>query len=277
MRLAIVLFFGVFLGIGNNQEAIADDKNAGANKEASLKEVFFKVDQGATAGRILDKKMSNLHYSGFGMVLNFGRRKHTNHYISEWEFLGTHFNYSKPVHKNTKVFNPAFNLKYMHLRDIDSLGIFDVYAGLQANFFGDIRIAPRLSNSSVYADIIGELRPQADMSTSFHLFRNWNIDISLATTIFGYGLRIPEYGTTLRLTNDGGVTLQGMDNHFLFPFNYRHTTTGLFFRESFGDDRNPNWYRVGYIWDYYTLAGKNDHNVYNAIHKLVLELYFKTN
>jgi len=245
--------------------------------ESIPRQVYFKIDQGLTSSLTMDKKMSNLHYRGFGGILNFGRRAHTQDYIAEWNFLRAQFNLSTPKHENTQVYNPAAGFRYLHLRKLDSLGPFQIHGGGQLNLFTDMRIAPRLGNSSFFADVFGEIRPQAKLSTSFHVLREWNMDFSLSLALMGYGLRIPEYGVIYRLAGDGGVTFQGMERQILTPSNFSHYTMGVFLKESIGDVSNPNWLRIGYVWDYYSMSGNHELNVNNAVHQLVLELYFRVN
>ncbi len=271
INLLVIITLNISDSWAENQHKNNDD-----DKEP-LHNVYFKIDQGFTTNRILDQKMSNLHYTGYGGILNFGRRVNREDYIAEWSFIRAQFNYSKPLHGATQVYNPSLGLRYIHLRNMDFLGVFDIHAGLQANIFTDMRIAPRLGNSFLFADIIGEVRPQADLSTSFHLLREWNMDFSLSATLIGYGLRIPEYGVIYHLGVDGGIAIQGYENHILTPSNFGHFSTGVFFNESIGDAANPNWFRIGYIWDYYSMRGNHDLNVNNAVHQLVLELYFRVN
>ncbi len=247
------------------------------NKNENWRQVYYKVDQGLSTGMVLDQKMSNLHYTGPGGVLNFGRRARTSAYIAEWNFLRINFGYLQPKHEGTQVYKPALGVRYLHLRNLNSLGIFQVHAGVQANLFADIRIAPQMGNSYLFADIIGEIRPQGKLSTNFHLLRQWNVDFSFSATLLGTGIRFPEYGTSFRLSDDGGIAFQSSETHILKPSNFGHFTTGVFFRESFGDASNPNWYRIGYIWDYYSMRGNYNINVNNAVHQLVLEFYFKVN
>ena len=244
-------------------------------QEVAERMVFFITSQGFTLNRLLDQKMSNLHYTGPGFVLNFGRRAHGHGYISEWNFVSAEFSLLKPVHKSTEVQQAGIGFNYQYLHQLSPVGIFDIWAGAQANIFASIRMAPRLGNSYMYADVIGELRPQAAMSTSFVLFRTWNMDAKFAATILGYGLRFPEYGTIYRIGEDGGISLQEHESQVLQPFNFGHFTTGIFFRESFGGQDNPNWFRIGYIWDFYSMSGKHELNINKASHQLVLELYFR--
>ncbi len=252
-------------------------KAAGESPEKEIQPgIYLKIDQGASRGLLLDERMSNLHYEGWGGVLNFGRRAHRPSYIAEWSFARLQFNYSKPAHKNTVVENPGAGLRYRHLKKLDLSESYDFYAGLQANIFGNFRLAQRLGNSFLFADMVGELRPQAEIHVSSHFWsRNWYIELSAAASLFGYTVRIPEYGVSFELAEDGGVKIQGYEQQFLLPYNYAHVTTGIFIRESFGGNTNPNWFRIGYKWDYYTMKGKHSLNMNNALHQLVLELYFR--
>ena len=225
----------------------------------------------------MDQRMSNLHYSGPGGILNFGRYAQRSSYKSELSFARLQFNYAKPAHKNTVIENPVAGVRYIYLRKLSSPEKYKVYTGGQINILGNFRLAPRLGNSYLFADLIGELRPQAEMHFSERFFwRNWNIELSAAASLFGYTVRIPEYGVSFELDEDGGVKTQGFEQQFLMPHNYAHITTGLFIRESFWGDSNPNWFRIGYTWDFYTMAGKHNLNMSNVYHHLVLELFFKT-
>lgn len=244
----------------------------------AARNIYYKSDQGFTWGVLLDQRMSNLHYTGPGGMINFGRRAHTSSYIAEWNFARIQYNYSRPAHKNTIVENPGAGLRFLHLRKLESSGRHDIYAGGQVNVFGNFRMAARLANSFFYADMVAELRPQADVSLgSFFLWRDWNVELSIAAGLIGYTVRMPEYGVSFELDSDGGASIQGYENLLLLPHNYTHLTTGVFIRESFGGYSNPNWFRIGYIWDYYTMAGRHNLNMNNALHQLVLELYFKVN
>ncbi len=271
-----VLFTGLTV-LANDPTFANNPKRSENTKKSESQRVYFKIDQGYSQARLLDQKKSNLHYTGPGVVLDFGRRKYSSQYLSEWNFVKARFNYLKPRHEATTIYKPSAGLGYRHLRKLDSLGVFECYAGLQATIFADIRLAPALGNSFLFADAIGEIRPQAKLSTSLYALRKWNIDFSLSATLTGYGLRIPEYAPIFRVGDDGGAAIQGFESRFLHPFNFGHITTGLFFRESFGGASNPNWFRIGYIWDYYTMPGNHDLNVYNAAHQFVLELYFRVN
>ncbi len=238
--------------------------------------VYYKIDQGASWGVLMDRRMSNLHYQGPGGILNFGRRAHRQSYISEWSFARLQYNYSKPSHKSTVVENPAAGFRYLYMRKLQTPERYDIFIGGQVNVFGNFRLAGRLGNSYLFADMIGELRPQAKLLfPSRFLWRDWNIDMSASASLAGYTVRIPEYGVSFELGEDGGVRIQGFEQQLLMPYNYGHITTGIFIREKFRGENNPNWFRVGYVWDYYTMSGKHNLNVSNALHQLVLELYFR--
>ncbi len=238
--------------------------------------VYFKSDHGLTWGVLMDQRMSNLHYEGPGGVVNFGRRAHRSHYIAEWSFARIQYNNSRPVHGSTVVENVGAGLRYLHLRKLYTPSDYNINAGVQANVFANLRMAPRLGNSYLFADLIAELRPQADLEFgSRFLWREWNVELSMAASLLGYTLRIPEYGVSLELDKDGGIRIQGYEEFFLLPHNYAHVTTGVFFRESFRGESNPNWLRIGYVWDYYTMAGSHNLNMNNALHQLVFEFYFR--
>lgn len=239
--------------------------------------LHFKTAQGVTFNRILDQKMSNLHYTGPGFVLGLGLRHQTPRYYSELALM--HFELSSllPSHQSTNVVQPVAGVHFEHLRNYGRFQGFNLSAGLKAHFFGDFRIAPELGNSYLYMDAIGKISPAANFTRNIFFLREWEVEIGLSAALTGYGLRFPQYGTSYRLDDDGGISLQDAEGHFLHPFNYQHFTTRLFLNESIGGPLNPNWLRIGYIWDYYSLSGKNGLSVYNASHHLVLELYFKIN
>ena len=280
MKTYIILFLtGLLVFVIPSTLSAAENKNSEKDNDVAvdLRRVYYKIDQGFSTGRLSDRKMSNLHYTGPGGFINFGRRVNTPNYISEWNFLRVNFNYMKPEHGGTDVYKPSIGLRYIHLRKLNDLGAFRVHAGVQTNLFADIRIAPRLGNSYLFADIVAEVRPQGKLSTGFHLLRQWNMDFSLSATLLGLGVRFPEYGTSFRVSQDGGAAFSRSEAQILKPSNFGHFTTGIFFSESFGDASNPNRFRIGYIWDYYTMKSRYDLNVNNAIHQIVLEFYFKVN
>ncbi len=238
--------------------------------------VYYRIDQGATWGILSDQRMSNLHYQGPGGVLNFGRRSQSYSYITEWSFARLHYNYSRPVHLSTVVENPVAGIRYSYLRKLYTPDSYNIWAGAHINVFGNFRMAGRLGNSYLYGDLVGELRPQAEFGFHRRFFRrDWKIELSAEASLIGYTVRIPEYGVSFELSEDGGVKIQGFENMVLTPFNYAHVTTGLFIKESFRGESNPNWFRIGYVWDYYTMKGKHNLNMHNALHQLVLELYFR--
>ncbi len=276
INLFIFTALNVLNAAGNDYKNLNNTDDADLH-DVSYKHVYYKIDHGLSTGIVLDQKMSTLHYTGPGALLNFGRRVYTPDYIAEWNFLRVNFGYLEPEHKATQVYKPSLGISYFHLRNLNTQGVISVHAGLQANLFADVRIAPRLGNSYLFADIIGEIRPQCKLSTSFHVLRQWNVDFSLSATLMGVGVRYPEYGTSFILSGDGGVAFQPGETHILKPSNYGHFTTGIFLHESFGDPSNPNNYRIGYIWDYYSMKGNHNLNVNNAVHQLVLEFYFKVN
>lgn len=251
----------------------ADDEN---NRKNVGSGIYYKIDQGFTWGIVKDQRMSNLNYEGPGGIINFGRRAHWPSYISEWSFARLQYNYTRPAHKNTVVENPGIGLRYLQLRELYTPESHSIYAGAQVNVFGNFRLAPRLGNSYLFADMIAEIRPQGEVHFgSRFLWRDWNVELSMAASLLGYTVRIPEYGVSYELGGDGSVNTQGFEQGFLMPHNYAHLTTGVFIRESFGGVNNPNWFRIGYIWDYYTMAGEHNLNMNNARHQLVLELYFR--
>jgi hypothetical protein len=269
--LAVTNILMFWAGPGNT--LYADQEDTG---RAVKHGVYYKNDLGFTWGVFMDQRMSGLHYEGPGGIINIGRRAHRPSYIAEWSFARLQYNYSRPDHKNTIVENPGAGIRYLHLRKIYTPDSYNIYAGAEANVFGNIRLAPRLGNSFLFADMVAELRPQAstDFGTRF-LWRNWNVELSMAASLLGYTLRIPEFGVSFELDEDGGVMIQGYEEMFLLPHNYMHVTTGVFIRESFRGTSNPNWFRIGYVWDYYTMAGRHNLNMNNALHQIVLELYFR--
>ena len=240
--------------------------------------VFFKIDQGFSFGRILDQRMSNLHYAGPGGVLGFSRHAQSARHISEIGFARAAFHQTEPGHESTTVYNPSFGISYMYLRRMPLDASLDLFLGGKTALSGNLRIAPTMGNSFLYGDFIAELKPRARVEHGAYFFgRDWQFDYSLGFAIFGYGVRIPEYGPSYQIAEDGGSTIGSRETGYLHPGNYAHLVTGAFLREPIGGDHNPNWLRVGYVWDYYRLSGDHDLNVYNASHQLVLELYFMVN
>lgn len=242
------------------------------------REIFYKNDQGFSMGILMDRRMSNLHYTGPGGILNFGRRVEREAYVAEWHFARLQFHYARPEHMNTIVYTPGMGARYMHLRSVNTRGSSELYVGAQLNVFANFRYVPRLGNSFLFADLIAELRPQADISAySRFLWRDWNIDFSMAASLAGYTFRFPEYGVSYQLSEDGRAKLRGTENWYLHPANYFHVTTGIFVREYFRYPANPNWFRIGYVWDYFFMKGSYNMNMNFAMHQFVFELYFRVN
>ncbi len=242
------------------------------------KQVYFKIDQGFSYGRFLDQRMSNLHYTGPGGILAFGRHARQDHQIVEWSFARLGYHYARPRHEGTIVNNPAIGVRYMHLWALDSRGAVDFFIGGQANVFGNVRLAPSLGNSFLFSDFVGSVHPQVYAEyVPFFFNRQWHFDFSLSAGLLGYGVRLPEYGTTFQLADDGGSRMLDTERMILRPGNHAHLVTGVFIRESFGGPHNPNHFRIGYVWDYYRISGSHGLNVYNASHQLVLELFFMVN
>ncbi len=240
--------------------------------------VAFKIEQGVTFGRILDQHMSNLHYSGPGALLAFSRYTKTDDRISEIGFARGSFHYTKPEHEGTIVHNPGFGLRYMQLKRLNVDAFPEFYLGARIDLSGNARIAPVLSNSYLYADFAFELQPKIRVSYPVNFFnRDWQVHGSAALTLFGYGVRLPEYGTIFRISEDGGSVISRAVSAGLHPGNFTHVTTGAFLRTAIGGDYNPNWLRFGYVWDYVRREGNHDLNTYQASHQFVLELYFMMN
>ncbi len=241
-----------------------------------FRNVYFNVGQGATLSRVLDKKMSNLHYAGGGAILSFGRFSETQSFLSQWNFLTANVNYLRPQHKATDVIQPYFSFGYTHLRNFRraKTGLFQ--AGLQANLFVDMRIASRLGNSFLHMETVSEIRPKVKYSRSFYLLREWNFSFSMTFTLVGHGSRAPEYGSIFKLYEDGSSTIQDTESTVLNLRKFRHITTKIYLIESFRGESNPNGFKIGYIWDYYSFDNVHDLNVQNATHGLVFEYYFKT-
>ncbi|MFO7874895.1 MAG: hypothetical protein R6U62_10480 [Bacteroidales bacterium] len=242
------------------------------------KQVFFKIDQGFSYGRLLDQRMSNLHYSGPGGMLAFSRHVDAPGYMSSISFARLGFHYTRPHHEGSLVYNPLAGVRYMHLRKLDTRGMFDIHLGAQADIYGNIRIAPFLSNSFLFSDLMAEVQPRADIAYApVFLNRKWHFDFQLSLGILGYGMRLPEYATTFQPSEDGSYRVFDRESMILRPGNYARLSSGIFFRNSFGDAYNPNRYRIGYVWDYYRISGSHNLNTYNANHQIVLELYFMVN
>lgn len=241
-----------------------------------FRNVYFNVGQGATFSRVLDKKMSNLHYSGGGAVLSFGRFSETQSFLSEWNFLTSQVNYLTPQHKATDVIQPYFGFGYTHLRNFRRTDNSLFQVGLQANLFVDMRIASRLGNSFLHMETVNEIRPKIKYAYNFYFLREWNLSFSMSFTLLGVGVRAPEYGSIFKLYEDGSSTIQNIEEMNLNPLNFRHLTTKIYLIESFRGESNPNGFKIGYIWDYYSYDNVHDLNVQNATHGLVFEYYFKT-
>ena len=242
------------------------------------KDKFFKIDQGFSYARLLDQRMSNLHYKGPGGMISFGRYVEASNYVSELSFARIAFHMAQPQHNGTEVNNPSLGLRYKHMRKMPGRTAWRYRLGAQAEAFANVRLAPSLSNSFLYVDFISELSPAIDIGYSLVLFeRNWNLDFSFALSLFGYALRIPEYGASYQLGTDGSETLANNVNMLLHPGNYNHFVTGIFYKDSFGRPENPNRFRIGYVWDFNTIRGAHDLKTFTAAHQLVLELFFLVN
>lgn len=240
--------------------------------------VYFKILQGFSFGRLLDQRMSNLHYTGPGVMISFGRYAEHNHYRSEWTFAGVGFQMVHPEHKGTTVYNPYLEIRYANLRKLDHWSAAKYFIGAQFETTANMRIAPALSNSFLYADFIGMIKPRADISYDTYLFdQEISLDFSLAFGLLGYGLRIPEYGATYQLGSAGGEVLTNHVQMWLHPGNFRHLVAGVFYHDSMGRGSNPNRFRIGYVWDYSNIRGDHGLHVYNTSHQLVLELLFLVN
>lgn len=240
--------------------------------------VYFKIGQGFSYGRLLDQRMSNLHYTGPGLILSFSRYAEDEHYKSELKFAGVGFQVLQPLHQGTTVNNPFFGVRYSHLRKLNVRSFVEYHAGGQVETFANIRLAPVLSNSYLYADFIGTLQPRFDVTYILYLFdREFNFDFSLAVGIMGYAVRIPEYGASYQLGSSGAEVLTNNVQMWLHPGNYRHIITGIYYNNRMGRMNNPNRFRVGYIWDYAHISGGHGLSLYNTSHQLVLELMFLVN
>lgn len=240
--------------------------------------VYFKIGQGFSYGRLLDQRMSNLHYTGPGMILSFSRYAEVAHYRSELEFAGIGFQILQSLHQGATVNNPFFAIRYSHLRKLYVRSIADYHIGGQVETFANIRLAPVLSNSFLYADFITTLKPRLDVGYNVHLFdREFNFDFSLAFAIMGYGLRVPEYGASYQIGSSGGEVLTNHVEMFMHPGNYRHFIAGIHYKGRMGRMTNPNRFRIGYLWDYSHIRDKYGHSLYNVKHQLVLEFLFLVN
>ncbi len=263
-----------FLLVQNNRGFISPSRVA----DRPVKDKFFKIDQGFSYSRLLDQRMSNLHYAGPGGMLSFGRYVEAANYVSELSFARIAFHMAQPQHKGTEVNNPSIGVRYKHVRRMPSRTAWNYRLGAKADVFANVRLAPSLSNSFLYADFIGEISPAIDAGYTLVLFeRDWELEFSFAVSLFGYALRIPEYGASYQLGTDGSETLANNVSMLLHPGNYNHFVTGIFLKESFGRSENPNRFRIGYAWDFYTIRGAHDLKTFSAAHQLVLELYFLVN
>ena len=293
MRLIILLVFFIQLyparGMDGNQlSAFALKKSSFQEDRGHLrpthiadipdKLVYVKIDQGFSYSRLLDQGMSNLHYAGPGAMLSVARFVDADSYFSEWVFARGGLHFSLPQHEGTLVYNSSFGMSYAHLRKLRSRGVFDYAAGGQLNVFAHMRLAPALSNSYLHVDMIGSIMPRFDASTTIFLFeREWHFDFTFSLGLLGYAWRIPEYGATFQIGTDGSETLTNNEVMTLHPGNYAHLVTGVFYKNGFGGRQNPNRYRIGYVWDYHAIKGSHGLNKYNAMHQLVLELFFRVN
>ncbi|TVR43196.1 MAG: hypothetical protein EA394_01580 [Bacteroidia bacterium] len=240
--------------------------------------VFLKIGQGFSFGRLLDQHMSNLHYSGPGGVLSFSRYVESRRGISEIVFARGGIHYARPAHEGTLVYNPFFGMSYQQLRRVNTRSVFVFHLGGRADVLTNIRMAPSLSNSFLFADLIAEIQPMGQVTYQpYFLNRDWHFDFSLSFALLGYGVRLPEYATSFMLATDGGSAYADLEYRILHPANFSHLSSGIYIKESFGGQYNPNWFRIGYYWDYYRISGNHDRNFFNANHQVVLELYFMVN
>ncbi len=246
--------------------------------ELPHKLVYFKIDQGFSFARILDQRMSNLHYSGPGVVLGFARHVRTPGRIEEWGFARLGFHTARPAHEGTSVYNPALGVRFMHLRAVGTPSLFYVYLGGQADVFANARIAPDLGNSFLFSDFVGEVKPRVNVTYGPHFFnRQWYFDFHISLGMLGYSVRLPEYGATFQVSDDGGSEIMTHERMVLHPGNFVHLGSGIFLRDALGGVYNPNRFRIGYHWDYYRISGSHGLNLYNASHQIVLEFYFLFN
>ncbi len=240
--------------------------------------VYFKIDQGVSYGSFSDQRMSALLYGGPGGGIAFGRHVRRPGYITEATFARADLHYTKPDHGGTIVYNPVFGMGYKYMRGLIDGDFMTIYLGGQSDLLANIRMAPSLGNSFLYADILLDIRPVVQSSLSFHfLKRPWFVDLGAGMSIMGYAFRFPDYGVGFEIGNDGSLAMQPTTNMMLHPFNYQRLTTSVHIRESFGGSYNPNWFRIGYVWDYYGIQGDHKLKTGHASHRLVLELYFMVN
>ena len=240
--------------------------------------VYFKINQGFSYGRFIDQRMSSLLYEGPGGGISFGRHVRGQGFISEWTIARVDLHYARPDHGGTLVYNPVFGLGYTHLRGVVAGDVFTTYLGGQTDLYVNMREAPSLGNSFLFADLLVDIRPLVQSSFSFDFIkRPWFIDLSAGVSLMGYAWRFPDYGVSYELGDDGGIIRQQARQMMLHPGNYHRLTTSVHIRESFGGSYNPNWFRLGYAWDYTGLRGDHGLNTGHASHRLVLELYFMVN
>ena len=293
-RLGLMAFLSIYLSFYNGFQASASQDTAvndcsfrrddrGHLRATYLSDMpdkltYLKIDQGFSKGLLFDQKMSNLHYGGPGGVLSFALHRRAPSHISEWHFARGTFHYSRPHHENSLVYNFSGGTRYVHLRRLDPRGPFRFYAGAQVDLTGDFRIIPAMGNSFLFANAVGSLQPRMDISYPLLLFnREWHFDFSMAASLIGYNLGFPEYGTSYRIGEDGGSTLQNLESFLTHPGNTAQINSGIFYRHSFGNEYNPNWFRIGYNWDYFRMDSNHNLRLYNVRHQFVLELYFLLN
>ncbi len=240
--------------------------------------VYFRIDQGFSYGRMLDQRMSNLHYTGPGGVLSFARHVRAGNYISEIRFAQVAFHFAQPVHEGTMVYNPVVGAGYMRLQALQTRSAVDLHVGGQAELYGNMRMASSMGNSFLFSDISGQLKASGQASYGLFLFdRLWQFEFTLSAALAGYGIRLPEYGVNYHVADHGGAYMFNRESLVLHPGNYAHFCTGIYYKGSLGRQHNPNRFRIGYAWDYYSIKGSHDLNVYHASHQLVLAFYFLMN
>ncbi|MFP4064341.1 MAG: hypothetical protein ACLFS0_02405 [Bacteroidales bacterium] len=239
---------------------------------------YLKIDQGFSKGLLFDQKMSNLYYDGPGGILSFAIHRRSATHISEWHLARATFQYSRPHHESTLLYNFSGGTRFVYLRRLEPRGAFRFYGGGQVDLTSDFRVIPAMGNSSLFANAMGSLQPRVDISYALLMFdREWNFDFSLAASLIGYNMGFPDYGSSYRIGDDGGISLQNFESFLTHPGNTAQISSGIFYRHSFGNEYNPNWCRIGYNWDYLRVNGNHDLRLYNVRHQLVLELYFLLN